>query len=71
MKKQILALGLIFTLSVAVTNCSRDEAEQITNKENNKPTRSDILSGNAAPLTYLQKDSTVRKKLMVGKHSLL
>ena len=49
MKKQILALGLIFTLSVAVTNCSRDEAEQITNKENNKPTRSDILSGNAAP----------------------
>ena len=54
MKKQVLALGLIFTLSVAVTNCSRDEAEPITNnthKENNKnePTRSDILSGNTAP----------------------
>ena len=35
MKKQVLALGLIFTLSVAVTNCSRDEAEQITNKTDN------------------------------------
>ena len=35
MKKQVLALGLIFTLSIAVTNCSRDEAEQITNKTDN------------------------------------
>ncbi len=35
MKKQVLALGLILTLSVAVTNCSRDEAEQITNKTDN------------------------------------
>ena len=35
MKKQILALGLILTLSVAVTNCSREDAEQITNKTDN------------------------------------
>ena len=35
MKKQVLALGLIFTLSVAITNCSRDEAEQIANKTDN------------------------------------
>ena len=31
MKKQILVLGLIFTLSVAVTNCSREEAQKAIN----------------------------------------
>ena len=41
MKKQILALGLIFILSVAVTNCSRNEEEQITNKTDNSLKKDD------------------------------
>ena len=41
MKKQILALGLILTLSVAVTNCSRNEEEQITNKTDNSLKKDD------------------------------
>ena len=48
MKKQILALGLIFTLSVAVTNCSREEAQKAINGINGKDGTA-ILSGNSTP----------------------
>ena len=48
MKKQILALGLIFTLSVAVTNCSREEAQKAINGINGKDGTA-ILSGESTP----------------------
>ena len=48
MKKQILALGLIFTLSVAVTNCSREDAQKAINGINGKDGTA-ILSGNSTP----------------------
>ena len=48
MKKQILVLGLIFTLSVAVTNCSREEAQKAINGINGKDGTA-ILSGNSTP----------------------
>ena len=48
MKKQILALGLILTLSVAVTNCSREEAQKAINGINGKDGTA-ILSGNSTP----------------------
>ena len=48
MKKQILALGLILTLSVAVTNCSREEAQKAINGINGKDGTA-ILSGESTP----------------------
>ena len=48
MKKQILALGLIFTLSVAVTNCSREDAQKAINGINGKDGTA-ILSGESTP----------------------
>ena len=48
MKKQILVLGLIFTLSVAVTNCSREEAQKAINGINGKDGTA-ILSGSSTP----------------------
>ena len=48
MKKQILALGLILTLSIAVTNCSREEAQKAINGINGKDGTA-ILSGSSTP----------------------